>query len=277
MLPELSEAAAEGDIARIYAEIRHTCAVPYVSSLQRHLATRPGWLEWVWACVGPVFRSGEGPSRAWAAAQSLDLHPMPRISGDALALLDVDDAALADIKNVLNSFIRVSPTNLICSGLVRRFILGERPHGPGFAHLPAWEPPPSTLPLPGLVDMQSISTHERAVLMQLANEVAGQPFVPGLYRMLANWPGYLAHIATELGPRFTDAHTVNACLTLLERIEAVVDDLITQMPAFPEQPPMPPASQFDEVLSAIDSYRKTSPEMVVFCRLMREALPDPDA
>ena len=44
MLAELAEDAAKGEIAGIYGEIRRLWAVPYVSSLQRHLATRPGWL-----------------------------------------------------------------------------------------------------------------------------------------------------------------------------------------------------------------------------------------
>ena len=43
MLAELREQDATGEIAAIYEEIRRLWAVPYVSSLQRHLATRPGW------------------------------------------------------------------------------------------------------------------------------------------------------------------------------------------------------------------------------------------
>jgi len=35
MLAELAERDATGDLARIYAEIRTLCAVPYVSSMQR--------------------------------------------------------------------------------------------------------------------------------------------------------------------------------------------------------------------------------------------------
>ena len=61
MLPELAEREATGDVARIYAEIRALCAVPYVSSMQRHLATRPGWLEWAWAALRPVFADLPGP------------------------------------------------------------------------------------------------------------------------------------------------------------------------------------------------------------------------
>lgn len=45
MLADLTERDAAGGIAAIYGEIRRLRAVPYVSALQRHLATCPGWLE----------------------------------------------------------------------------------------------------------------------------------------------------------------------------------------------------------------------------------------
>ena len=54
MLPELAEAHATGTIATIYAEIREVSGVPYVSSLQRYLATLPGVLEWAWAALRPA-------------------------------------------------------------------------------------------------------------------------------------------------------------------------------------------------------------------------------
>jgi hypothetical protein len=37
---------------------------------------------------------------------------------------------------------------------------------------------------------------------------------------------------------------------------------------------MPPAAEFATVLSTLDTYRKTSPEMVVFGRMLGDALPD---
>jgi len=36
-----------------------------------------------------------------------------------------------------------------------------------------------------------------------------------------------------------------------------------------------PAAEFAEVLAALDTYRKTSPEMVVFGRMLGDALPRP--
>ena len=73
MLPELQERDATGEIAAIYAEIRRLWAVPYVSSLQRHLATRPGWLEWTWAALAPAFTSGRAQTAAWRAAEALGI------------------------------------------------------------------------------------------------------------------------------------------------------------------------------------------------------------
>lgn len=74
---ELAERDATGAIATIYAEIRRFCAVPYVSSMPRHRATRPGWLEWVWASIRPVFASGLAQTAAWRAADGL---AVPRLS-----------------------------------------------------------------------------------------------------------------------------------------------------------------------------------------------------
>ena len=44
-MQELPEAGAMGELAVIYEELRTTCAVPYVSSLQRQLAGMRGCLE----------------------------------------------------------------------------------------------------------------------------------------------------------------------------------------------------------------------------------------
>jgi hypothetical protein len=38
---------------------------------------------------------------------------------------------------------------------------------------------------------------------------------------------------------------------------------------------MPSPAEFASVQAALDAYRKTSPEMVVFSRLIRDALPGP--
>jgi hypothetical protein len=273
MLPELAERDATGDLARIYGEIRTLCAVPYVSAMQRHLATRPGWLEWVWAALRPVFADGSAQTTAWRLMGALDAPPLPSLSAAALRVLGVDADGARAIRAACGSFVRVSPTNLVFSGLLRRLLAGERPAGAGGGTAAAWTPPPDLGALPPLVDPTRLPADQREVLLALGTEVDGRPFVPGLYRMLGNWPAYLAHVATVLRPRFTDPATAAACRAVLDRIDGAVPALMARLPALPTDPPPPPREQHAAVLAALDRYRETSPQMVVFGTLVRDALP----
>jgi hypothetical protein len=272
MLAELSERDAAGEIAAIYAEIRHFCAVPYVSSMQRHLATRSGWLEWVWAALRPAFAGGQAQRPAWREADQVEVPALPPISRDALRVWGVDLAGERDLRAICDSFIRASPTNLMFSGLLRRLLAGERPRGRGGAD-GGWVPPPPPPALPMLVEVAALSPAEASVLMSLGTTVGGEPFVPGLYRLLARWPGFLAHAATVLRPHFDAAPTRARCQALLDAIDAEVAPVFAALPPLPPAPPTPPASEFAGVLAALDAYRRTSPEMVVFGRMLRNALP----
>lgn len=274
MLAELRESDATGEIAGIYDQIRRLWGVPYVSSLQRHLATRPGWLEWTWAALGPVFTSGVAQVAAWRAADGLVVPRLAPLSRDALRVWGVDPAGATSIRATCASFVRVSPVNLVLSGLLRRLLTGERPPGANGGP-PAWTPPAPLGPLPALADLAALPDAERAVLATLGTTVAGQVFVPGLYRMLASWPAFLAHVATVLRPHLDDAATRAAGQRLLAAVDAEIPGVFATLPSLPARPAMPPAAEFAPVLAALDTYRKTSPEMVVFGRMLGDALPNP--
>jgi hypothetical protein len=111
------------------------------------------------------------------------------------------------------------------------------------------------------------------VLLSLGTPVDGQPFVPGLYRMLAQWPTFMAHVATVLQPQFRDPGTREACQRVLSAIDAEIAGVFATLPPLGDRPAAPPKEEFPEVLSALDAYRKTSPEMIVFSRAIRDALP----
>jgi hypothetical protein len=271
MLPELTEQEATGAMAQIYHEIRTLCAVPYVSSLQRHLATRPGWLEWSWAAIKPAFANGLAQTTAWKLAAEMDMVPLPVLSRSALRALGVDADGEQAIRTVCESFIRVSPTNLMFSGLLRQWLTGGKPAGESPVRA-GWMPPAALPALPSLLDPNALTPDEREVLFQFGTQVAGQPFVPGLYRMLAHWPAYLAHLSALLGPRFHDAATTACCHALARRIDDAVPAVFATLPEVTEAP-MPPSEQFSEVIAALDRYRETSPQMVVFGTLIRDALP----
>jgi hypothetical protein len=271
MLAELREADARGEIAAIYAEIRRLWAVPYVSSLQRHLATLPGWLEWTWAVLGPAFVSGRAQDAAWNVVKEVTVPRLPPVSRDALRDWGVDEAGEAAIRATCASFVRVSPVNLVFAGLLRRLLQGERPVGGGSRI--GWTAPAALGPLPPLVDVAALAPAEQAVLVSLGTMSGGQPFVPGFYRMLASWPAYLAHVATVLRPCLHDAATGAARRRVLDAVDAEIPGVFAVLPPPPSAPPMPSPAEFPGVLAALDTYRQTSPEMVVFGRMLGDALP----
>src|SRR5262245_12887222 len=241
--------------------------------MQRHLATRPGWLEWTWAALAPAFTSGRAQAAAWRVAEALSVPRLTPITRDALRVWGVDAAGEAAIRATAASFVRVSPVNLMLSGLLRRLLKGERPGGAAGSMPTSWTPPAALGPLPALVDPAKLPAAERAVLASLGTTVGGQPFVPGLYRMLATWPALLAHVATVLTPHLHDAATGAACQRLLSAVDAELPAVFAALPAQPTTIAPPPTSEFGDVLAALDTYRKTSPEMVVFGRMLGDALP----
>lgn len=272
MLAELSEPDARGEIAAIYDEIRHLCAVPYVSSMQRHLATRPGWLTWAWAAIAPAFRSGAAQETGWRLAGETTLPPLPALTRQTLDGWGIAADDEAAIRGVCDSFIRVSPTNLVFAGLLRRLLAGEQPGGK--APRDDWTPP-KALPAPPLViDAETLDGRTRDALLCFAADVGDDAYVPGIYRMLANWPTLLPYLAEHLAPRLDDPATRTACAQLADRIDAAVPEVLAAMPPLPDDPPMPPAKEHPAVLTALASYRRSSPQMVLFGRLIRDALPD---
>ena len=272
MLAELREQDATGEIAVIYEEIRRLWGVPYVSSLQRHLATRPGWLAWAWAALRPAFTSGAAQAAAWRAADGVAVPGLAPISRYALRVWGVERDGETAIRSACASFVRVSPVNLVLSGLLRRLLQGERPRK--LVSRPRdWTPPPSLGPLPALVDPAALPAAQQVVLATLGTMVGGQPFVPGLYRMLAWWPAFLAHLATVLPPQLEEAATRAACRRLLEAVDAEVPAVFD---ALPTPPATPPPGEFADVLAALDTYRETSPEMVASGRMIGDALPAPE-
>ena len=219
MLTELSEAEATGEIARIFAEIRQLYATPYVSSIHRHMATRPGVLEWAWGSVAPAFRDGRAQETGWRLAADAALAPLAQIPTASLRVWGVSQPDTATVAAIAESFTRVAPVNLVFGGLVRSLLQGKRAGGEPAAAPKAWTPPPSLPPSPPMVDATALGDDGRALLELFRSGSGASAFVPGLYRMLARWPDLLAHLAVELGPRFTAPATVDVAQGLLARTD----------------------------------------------------------
>jgi hypothetical protein len=271
MAREIGEDEATGEIAEIFAELRTLCAVPYVSAIHRYLAGKPGFLEWAWAAVAPAFRSGAAQEAGWRAAAGLALAPLDPIPPAALRVWGVDDTALATARDAAEGFIRVAPVNMIFAGVVKALLEGRAPGGATPA--PRWSPPALLPPPPAMVDLGKIDPAARDAVMLFASEMGGKPFVPGLYRMLGHWPGLVAHLGTVLRPRITSAEGMAAFDTLRSRIDAAVPAVLAALPPVPASRPRPSDADRADFLEVGQTYRKTSPELVVVGLLIRDALP----
>lgn len=272
LLAELSESDATGDIARIYDEMRRYCAVPYVSTLQKHVATMPGCIEWMWAAVRPGFVSGEMPETAWTLAGQIDLDPLPQLSDSAIRLLGVDAAGLEALNNICDMYARVSPCNLIFSDTVRLLLTGSEAGGGGFAK-DNWMPPEMVPELPAMPVIGKLDADRVAVLNQLGRSLGETTMVPGLYRYFAIWPGYLAHVATELTPLMRDKTVQDAGRRMAKRITEAAPSIVAKLPPAPKDLPRPGPKETESIIAALDMFKATSPEMVIFSTLLKRALP----
>ena len=268
---ELSEDDATGSIAEIYEEIKKYYAAPYVSSLFRHLATYPGLLEWIWKITLPAFQTGLIQNIGWKRVDISALKPLTPLSSEELANLEIDSVSKSIIIETCLTFTRVSPINLIFAGCMNHLLLGE---GADASNLNKNEfPLPSCLsPLPKMLPWEDMSESELAVINIFSTTLAGETFIPGIYRILARWPLYLKHVANELGPLLHDPEIMDICEKIADRVFYSASEIWGNLDLTQKEPPLN-ENQKQQVLAAIAAYRGTSPQMVGFGTLLLNALP----
>jgi hypothetical protein len=269
LLAELPEDRATGAIAEIYDEIRRFSGVPYVSSLQRYLATMPGVLEWAWSAIRPAMISGIVPETGWRLAADARLAPLPPVSAATRTAWKLDMGAYATIAAIAENFVRVSPVNLMTGACLRMLLTQPPPAGPGITEV--WTPPAMLPAMPGNADPAALPPGQYDVLMRFATELDGAPFIPALYRQLARFPPFLAWLADVLVPRLSAPETNAARAAFRAAAMEAAPAIVARLSGVPALP-MPDAETIRRILAAIDRYAETSPEMTMFGRLILDVI-----
>ena len=120
-VPSILEAAATGEIADIYSDIRETLGTSVVNLIWRNLATMPGALRWTWSTVKPLYL-GPAPAHAEAVRRALALPSVPRLSVDTLAVIGLGRTSLIEIRKVLGSYHHTNGLALVVlSALLERY------------------------------------------------------------------------------------------------------------------------------------------------------------
>lgn len=184
-LPEIPESEATGRIAEIYRAILDATGLPSTNLVWRHMASRPGVLEWAYDALEEAFSAGAFRVLGAEIVSSLPPPAMPRLAGDG----SLDRATLESAAAVMAFYNRANPINLVALSALRRVLAGETTDAAFDGVPPAHDPLPA---LPRLArDFDSGTAARMASLARTINDGDGA-LMPTALRHLANWPATIA-------------------------------------------------------------------------------------
>ena len=253
-LPAVSESAATGETADLFADIRVTVGVRVVNLVWRHLATMDGALPWAWAAVKPLYLAGLPDQAVRRFRESMVLPALPSLAGDEPASVDA----------VLASYDHSNTMNLFALGALAAWLRGET----ASEGMPEGGPrlPAPDVVLPKLASAEDVTPETWALVLRLNRfGDSHQVILASMYRHLAHAPAFLARLEPALA-------AVEADGTLEQAIDAnrSAARLESQLLARAIRSGAPPkAGEIDAGVSAFLDH--AIGKMVTICRAIRAA------
>ncbi|MEZ5854120.1 MAG: halocarboxylic acid dehydrogenase DehI family protein [Hyphomicrobiaceae bacterium] len=265
-LPELAEADAPADIAKIYQALRRLSGAPMVALIWRHLATYPDVLPKAWSALEPLFRAGAIQEAAWRSAAHGVVAPAAQVTRARLAAAGLDTADQEAFVRVLDAYNRANPVNFVGVRLLLRAIRGEV--GGQSVDMRAWTPPPA---ISGLARMASIGEflpdHRRMIdALSSSDQVDRSRVVPSLYRHLTGWPALIPLIHADLEGRFQSGEIARA----VGAVALAMDREVQSLSAF--MPTLDALQAHDGVTETLERFSSLIPEMVTVGLLLRRGI-----
>jgi hypothetical protein len=270
-VPAITEAAATGETAEIFADIRRVLGVEVVNLIWRHLATIPDALPWAWWTLRPAYLDGTIVSEAASLHAELALPLLPRFPPEVFAALGLAGGDMDTIRNILAAYDRTNAMAAVAlTALLNRL---DRPStaviaaGPPFDAGPSPEPFPS-IPLPALPNVADLpkTTADLVVLLNRLGTRRQNAVLASMYRHLAYWPGYLALVCAAIAPFDASGLLERSIADAALKAQARSERLSSRLPA-PPSPVLVPA-----IRSAVEPFVGDAIiKMVVICAMLRKA------
>jgi len=269
-VPAVTEAAASGETARIFADLRATLGVGVVNLIWRHIATFPDALPWAWATVKPIYVSGRVAMEALRLKSGLAIPALPAWPGSMLRCAGIDAAGEASIRRILASYHRSNAMNLVAlSALVRH--IDRAPHDAS-SYPPSPDQPGEAAiegALPRLLSLDEV-TADTADLVRRINLLGDRDhgrILASMYRHLAHRPGFLALSYAYLAPLAADgrlASMIAQAITLGDNAGARLQAGMTVLP--------PPGTSAELRHAATDFIHNAIGKMVPVAALLMAAI-----
>ncbi len=190
-LTRVRESEATGGVRDIYEESKRDLGLPYVDSVFQVFAAYPRFLKLQWTTFKPVVETGEffeivERLRADAYTRAHNYLKIQNIA-DRIAKLSLSHTDQQEINKVIDISLYGRPLLLLMmAAQLQAFEMevGQRNSDNTAAHHPVFREAPA------LVEEGQAAPEVRHVFEELKRNLE-MPFVPGEYRALARWPGFL--------------------------------------------------------------------------------------
>jgi hypothetical protein len=253
--PAIAEAAATGETAALFADIRATVGVRVVNLVWRHLATIDGALPWAWTAVKPLYERGIADQAVIAFRAGMILPALGVLAGSEPTSVDA----------VLASYDHSNTVNLFTLGALVAWLRGETSSEDQPAEGPRLPAPDVVLPT--LASEADVSPETWQCVLRL-NRFGDAPeplILASMYRHLAHAPAFLQRLEAVLGPAQADG-SLDRAIVANRQAAAERSRLLAR--AIAAAPPVSAAAIETGVSAFVDH---AIGKMVTICRAVRRA------
>ncbi len=269
-IPAIDEAAATGDTAALFADIRATLGVGVVNLIWRHLATIEGALPWAWSAVRPLYVEGVIEAEAERLRERMRLLDLPRVPLEVQAACGLDASALSGVDTVLRTYDRSNTMNLLALSSLLASLDGNVASG---GQVSGGRTGGIEGALPKLLSEVDVSPETWALVLRLnmLGERDEGRVLASMYRHLAHWPGALALAWMLLSPVDADGSLSGAIADNLATAKARAR-LLAGMLKPSNAADLPPARRAAARKAVALFVDHPIGKMVSICRMLRLAL-----